>query len=125
MSKVLVIDDNMELLEMLEFILRTHNYTVQIAQTKSEAVSQLNKFKPDIILLDVRLQSENGRKLCRFIKSTAPWDPLIFLMSASPELLKHYQDCLADDIIAKPFVIHTILSKTDQFMTYRKNSSVM
>ena len=112
MQKILVIDDSKELLEMIEFILQHNGHHVKTATTKKTALEQVVQFQPTVILMDVRLNNDDGRALCKEIKSDMLSKPVfIFLLSASPELLLDYRSCCADGVIEKPFDIDTIINK--------------
>lgn len=121
MQKILVIDDSKELLEMLGFVLNINGYQVQTATTRSKALTEINNFRPDVILMDVRLNYDDGRELCKEIKSLPLQSvPIIFLLSASPELLHNYEDYSADGTIEKPFDIDTISEKINRFQLVQK-----
>ncbi len=112
MPKVLIVDDSPDLLDFLSLFLKVKKYDVETATSKAQIEDSLPFFVPDIILLDVRLHGEDGREICKYIKSKTPYKHIpIILLSASPELLKDYRECKACDVIEKPFDIQTVLEK--------------
>jgi CheY-like chemotaxis protein len=118
MSKILVADDSQELLELFSFLLQEKGYTVQTASSKNSFLNRLSDFIPDVILIDVKLNGEDGRQLCREIKQgdTTKGIPVI-LLSTSPELLNDYEECGANDVIEKPFEISSVLQKIEKVLT--------
>jgi len=112
MARVLIVDDSNDLRDFLSTLLRYKKFEVSTATSKTDVFSSLSFFRPDIILLDVRLKRECGRALCRQIKmAPAGKNTAVILLSASPDLLENYIDCDADDILEKPFDINALMDK--------------
>lgn len=104
MARVFIVDDSEEVLEICTYVLRLEGYVVDAASSKSALLSELPTFTPDVILLDVKLNGDDGRELCRMIKQSEPGKDIpIILISGSPELLRDYEECKAVAIIEKPF----------------------
>ncbi len=123
MARILIVDDSEELLEICTHILKFEGYEVETASSKNSLLSHLAD-PPDIILLDVKLNGDDGRELCRNIKETEPGRHIpIILISASPELLKDYEECKAVAIIEKPFGIETVRETIQAVLGSSKPSS--
>jgi DNA-binding response OmpR family regulator len=121
MAKVLLVDDSQDLLEVLSSFLNIKGYNVETALSHEKAKNALSVFIPDVILLDVRINGDDGRKICREIKEKYNPDIPIILLSASPELLEDYEECKADAIIEKPFNLQTVMEKVDEVINkYKK-----
>lgn len=117
MAKILVVDDSPELLELFSEILTNNGHTVQIADSKKNLQNQLPVFAPDLILLDVNLNGEDGREICKEIKQQSLFKHIpIILTSASPELLQDYEVFKADGVIEKPFGLTQILQKISEVL---------
>lgn len=110
-SKILVIDDSTDLLEIFSMILIMHGFDVATTDKADNIDELLNTFVPDLLLLDVRLRDNNGMDLCKRINEKYNRHPPVILISASPELLKNYKEYLAFDVIEKPFDIKTVTEK--------------
>lgn len=109
MANIMVVDDSKDLLEVLSTYLHMIGHNVYTVFEKEAVKNAISVFAPDLILIDVRLNEEDGRELCREIKEKYyPIIPVI-LLSASPELLKNYQECKADTVIEKPFNLQTLM----------------
>jgi len=117
MARILIIDDSEELLALLSLILQKKGHEIQTTDTKDGLSYLISSFIPEVILLDVVLNRVNGRRLCTEIKSTDNGKKIpIILMSASPNLLRNYDSCQADDILEKPFDITTVYKKIDMLL---------
>ena len=104
MANIIVLDDSKELLQMIRTIFQLHNYEVRTASTKPMLMAHLDIFKPDIILMDVLLESSNGNEICKELKSNSETKNIpVILFSGSHEQLRDYREYRADDIIEKPF----------------------
>ena len=111
MAKILVADDYSDLLYLFPMLLKQEGHIVESVSSKDKVKSTLSTFLPDLVILDVRLRGEDGRKLCKEIKENHNKDIPVILMSASGQLLDDYSEWNADAVIEKPFDIH-ILNET-------------
>jgi DNA-binding response OmpR family regulator len=101
--KVLVVDDDVDLLDLTAYALRREGYTVSAATDGQQALHRWESDKPDIVLLDVTLPKLNGFEVCRRIRHESE-TPIIMLTARNEE-----QDVVrglqlgADDYVTKPF----------------------
>jgi DNA-binding response OmpR family regulator len=106
MKKVLVVDDDNDILNLVEMILAMNNFGVDAISQWEMIDDRIMNFHPDIILLDVSLNGADGRDLCKKIKSAASTQHIpIILFSAHAEVANNFGECLAQGFIAKPFEI--------------------
>lgn len=120
MAKILIVDDSEHLVALLSEVLFQHGFEVETAFSKKDLVLILLSSPPDLILLDVRLSGDDGRKLCRDLKSNSSYRNIpIILLSGSRELLESYADYKADDIIEKPFDMTTTIHKINNLLKER------
>lgn len=111
MSKILLIEDDMELVRGIMYVLEKEKFSVQQAFTLSEGRQKLKEQPFDLILLDVMLPDGNGYDLCREINSSKSV-PIIFLTACSEEVnIVMGLDMGADDYITKPFKIRELVSR--------------
>ncbi|MEP7253844.1 MAG: response regulator [Ginsengibacter sp.] len=123
MDKILVIDDDIEILKVVKLILALEGFAVEIENRWENTFSKIESFKPDLILLDITLGGEDGRNISRQIKSKASLRHIhIVLFSAKLGVHKHFSECLADDFIAKPFDAQELLNKI--YSQLSKNSGL-
>ncbi len=103
-KKILVVDDDKDILDIISFILSEKDYHVIQSQT-ADVVSYLEQIKPDLILLDNWLAGDIiGADICKIIKASALHSNIpVILISAVTGLDQMARDCKADGYIAKPF----------------------
>lgn len=117
MNKILVVDDDTDILGLVEIMLHSNNYDVKAISRWEEINSTLHNFKPDLVLLDVSLGGADGREICKSIKSDKETKNLpVILFSANPEMGKFIEDCCAQSFIPKPFEIKYLLSTIRHFL---------
>ena len=106
-NKILILDDNLELLNSLSIFLEKASYKVCTVISSETLYDELKRFKPNLIILDVYLKGvDEGRKICKIIKSEVATSHIpVILMSSSSKRLENYKECQADAIIGKPFNI--------------------
>ena len=87
MSRVLVVDDEPDLVRVLEFGLRASGYTVESASDGQEGLKKAREIKPDVILLDLMLPKLDGYKVCRLLKFDDRFKhiPIIILSARTQE----------------------------------------
>jgi two-component system response regulator VicR len=104
-KKILVIDDDQDILDLTEIILQEKGYEV-IASLTADILEDVLLIHPDLILIDDWLNGTSGHELCKKMKSAEATRHIkIIIFSASTGLQKIAEDCLADNFIEKPFEI--------------------
>lgn len=102
-KRVLVVDDEADIREVLHLLLRAEGYRVDGAACGREALQMLAK-EPDIIVLDVMMPGESGYEVCKAIRERGSVVPVLFLTARAQEEDKvQGLQCGADDYLAKPF----------------------
>ena len=110
MYKILIVDDEEMLLQMLKYQFEGANYEVLTATNADEVLKKLKKM-PDIILLDINMPEINGLQLCTMIREYISV-PIIFLTARAGECDK-VRGLLAggDDYITKPFNMEELFAR--------------
>ena len=89
-AKILVIDDEQSLLEVLEIVLGRSGYEVRTAATEEAGYAAFREFKPDLVLLDINLGGElDGLEVCKRIRAREHPPEVIFLNKACSPLATH------------------------------------
>ena len=83
MSRILVVDDEQNICELLTLYLAKEGYTVETAGDGEEAVRKFESFNPDLILLDIMLPKKDGWQVCREIRQSS--NVPIIMLSAKGE----------------------------------------
>lgn len=110
-AKVLVVEDEGKLRELLRTYLEGHGYQVSTAASGAEALAKLSCDPPDLVLLDVMLPGMDGLDVCRRLRQTSRV-PVIFLSARSEEIDRLLGlELGADDYITKPFSLREVVAR--------------
>lgn len=117
MTKILIVDDSVDLLEIMKMTLTEEGYEVKTSTNKKEFYSCLKSFIPHVILMDVFLNDVDGREICRALKRTPKTKVTpVIICSANPYAITNYKSCGADDAIEKPFSIPVLTAKIESLV---------
>ena len=109
MPKILVVDDEPDIAELLQTVLEEEGYQVIIAGNGREGLAQVTASRPDLILCDVMMPLMDGVSLCRAVQAQpdARDIPLVFMSAGRKPL--NQDGCRYAAFIAKPFELTTII----------------
>ncbi len=111
MTRILVIDDDTDLLAMLKLLLKKSGYDVDTANSGEEGLRRAFEQAPDLILLDIMMPAVDGYEICGRFKSLSN-TPIIMLTARSDEQsLVRGLDSGADDYLTKPYDAKVLLAK--------------
>ena len=123
--KILVVEDEAPIQELLQFNLERNKYTVKIVDSGEEALSVTAAFQPDLILLDIMLPGADGLEVCKRLKNdpqTMPI-PIIMLTALCEEAdIVTGLELGADDYITKPFSPRVLLARVKAALRRIENS---
>lgn len=116
-KKILVVDDEPDILEFLQVILEEEGYAV-LTSEKGEFLEQLhNGGLPELILVDVLLSGKDGREIVKHLKSQEETKQIpVIMFSAHPSAEYTAREAGAEDFIAKPFEIDELLAKIANYL---------
>ena len=119
--KILIVDDEQSILDMLKLQLEFEGYSVYTASSAKEALDKLS-YSPDIILLDINMAGMNGLDLCVSIRDFISC-PIIFLTARVSEQDK-INGLMAggDDYITKPFSVNELLARISAHLRREQRS---
>ena len=104
MNKILVVDDDPDILALVETILTIHHFKVEGILRWEDIDNRLVNSQPDLVLLDISLPGADGRDICKRIKQAKETQHLpVILFSANVRMESDLKSCQAQDFIAKPF----------------------
>ena len=112
--KILVVDDDPDIVEILKYNLKNSGYSVKSAGNGVEAIKKAKKFIPDIILMDVMMPEMSGIEACQEIKNIDQLSQaiIIFLSARSEDYTQiSAYDAGADDYISKPVKPKILIKK--------------
>lgn len=114
-GKILIVDDDLDILQVIGLILEDEGFQVKLLARGEEIFSHISTFNPDLIILDVMLGSMDGREICCNIKETRETHHIpVIMISASHSIDQFGQkQCFPDDFLAKPFDIVNLINKVE------------
>jgi DNA-binding response OmpR family regulator len=112
MKRILVIEDEPQMLLGLRDNLELEGYEVQTAADGDEGLNKAAAFNPDLVILDIMLPKKNGFEVCRELRSRSSSLPIVMLTARSAETDKVLGlELGADDYVTKPFSITELLAR--------------
>lgn len=130
-ARVLLIDDDQDILELLEYNLTREGYEVQTASDPAVALTLVNSFHPNLVVLDVMMPGINGFEVCMRIRTDYPGkEPVVFFMTTGEDKLqKTAFQSGGDDFIQKFSGLRTLMSRVNlvlkrKFNIHKRQSTV-
>jgi DNA-binding response OmpR family regulator len=118
-NKILVVDDEVDLVETLRFPLEMEGFDVLVSYNGEDALNKARKENPDLILLDLMLPKLDGYKVCRLLKFDERYKHIPILMLTAKTQQKDKllgQETGADEYITKPFEIDELMKKIKTYL---------
>ena len=118
-KKILIVDDEPDLLEMVQISLETEGYECIVAYDGFRALDRARREKPDLIILDVMLPGLNGYKICRLLKFDEQYKhiPIIMLTAEAQEKDRLVgEETGADYYMTKPFAADKLIAKVAELL---------
>jgi len=121
-SKILVVEDDRNLLDTLQYNFRQEGYEVVTAVDGAEALDVARREKPDLIILDIMLPKLTGLEVCRILRREISV-PVMMLTARAEEVDKIIGlDIGADDYMTKPFSLRELLARARALLRRAKMS---
>ena len=115
-KKILIADDEPDILEIIEFNLKAEAYEVITAKNGDEAIDAAKKNQPDLIILDIMMPGKNGIEVCNILRMQPAFkDTLIVFLSALSDEQTEIRglETGADDYLTKPISPKILVSKVN------------
>lgn len=118
-KRILVVDDDAGIVEVLNEMLTYNGYEVRAVQRGDKVFENIVTYNPDLILMDVMLSGMDGRTICRALRAIDSTSniPVILLSGGNFEMQKVLKDSSANDYVMKPFNITTLLDKIENHLS--------
>lgn len=119
MSKVLIVDDEPNILLSLEFLMKKQGYTVFIARDGEEALGIIQQEVPEIVVLDIMMPQVDGYEVCSFVKNNDTFKHIkvMFLTAKTKhEDIEKGQELGADAYMTKPFSTRNLMKKVKEML---------
>ncbi len=116
-KKIIVVDDDLGILDAVSLILEDAGYTTLAISDGNKVFKKIEKFTPDIILLDVLLSGTDGRVLCRQLKDDPQTKAIpIVMISAHPTAKLTIKEYGANAFLPKPFEAKELLKIIEKYI---------
>lgn len=125
-NKILIVDDEVDLVETLKFRLETVGYQVLTAYDGQDGLKKARNENPDLIILDLMLPKLDGYRVCRMLKFDEKYKgiPIILFSARVQESdIKMGEEQGADAYVTKPFDPKTLLAKIEELLVQYKKKS--
>jgi two-component system OmpR family response regulator len=110
-ARILVVDDEPNIAELLSAALTFEGYQVGVAATGAEALEQVRTFRPNLVMLDVMLPDLDGNEVCRRLRNQGDHMPVVFLTARDTTSDKVEGLSLGDDYVTKPFSLEELMAR--------------
>jgi DNA-binding response OmpR family regulator len=118
-KKVLIADDEPNIVVSLEFLMRQKGYDVRVVTNGEDALRAVGEFRPDLILLDVMMPRMNGYDVCQKVRENPAWQPIrIIMLSAKGRDVEVNKGIAvgADAYVTKPFSTRDLIAKVGEML---------
>lgn len=116
MKKILIVDDDEEVLDTIQLVLEIGGYDVEPLNDAAFVFERIDDFEPDLILLDIVLGKIDGRVVCSQLKEHPDTKkiPILMMSGLYSDSEVNNMDCAPDDFMQKPFKMDVLLEKIEK-----------
>lgn len=117
MHRILIIDDEEDVLVPLKSLLEKEGFQVATLSRGGTTFKTVEVFKPDVMLLDIKLAEHDGRDICYQLKASNKTKNIKIILCSAHVLGENgYVDYGADDFLSKPFKFQALMKKIKQHL---------
>jgi two-component system OmpR family response regulator len=110
-ARILVVDDEPNIADLLSAALTFEGYDVGVAGTGAEALEMVRTYRPNLVMLDVMLPDVDGNEVCRRLRQQGEQMPIVFLTARDTTEDKVEGLAMGDDYVTKPFSIEELMAR--------------
>jgi DNA-binding response OmpR family regulator len=118
-KKILIADDEPNIVVSLEFLMKQRGYDVRVVSDGEEALRAVGEFRPDLILLDVMMPRVSGYDVCQKVRENPEWQGIrIIMLSAKGREIEVTKGLAmgADAYVTKPFSTRDLIAKVGEIL---------
>lgn len=119
MTRILIVDDEPNIVTSLEFIMRKSGFETAVARDGDEALAEVERFRPDLVLLDTMMPRRDGYEVCQTLRSSG-WDDLKIVMLTAKGRETEVAKGLAvgaDSYVVKPFSTRDLVEHVTELLS--------
>ncbi len=125
-SKILIVDDEPNIVLSLEFLMKKAGYDVRTAADGEAALEAIAATCPDLVLLDVMMPRKNGYEVCQAIRENPAWkDTRVIMLTAKGRDVEREKGLAlgADDYITKPFSTQEVVERVQEMLAANSSNT--
>lgn len=111
MQRILVVDDEAQIIRVMRHILTAHNYEIQTAGDGDAALKIFRDWKPELVVTDLQMPNVDGLELCRRLRKVSDVPIIILSVKGGEKTIVKALDAGADDYVTKPFGTNELLAR--------------
>ena len=115
MKKILIVDDEQDIVESLKFVLEASDYTCYCAYNGEDGLRMAKEIMPDLMILDVMMPKINGYKISRLLKYDNKYKNMVTARSQEEDKLIG-EETGVDEYITKPFDLDEVVKKVEEYL---------
>jgi two-component system alkaline phosphatase synthesis response regulator PhoP len=118
-QSVLIVDDEPYIVRSLEFLMTKAGYEVRVARDGEQALNEIAKSQPDLVLLDAMMPKRDGFDVCQTIRANPDWaDIRVIMLTAKGRDIEREKGLAmgADDYITKPFSTREVVVQVEKIL---------
>ena len=117
--RILIVDDEPNIVTSLEFVMRKSGFETAVARDGDEALAEVERFRPDLVLLDTMMPRRDGYEVCQTLRSSG-WDDLKIVMLTAKGRETEVAKGLAvgaDSYVVKPFSTRDLVEHVTELLS--------
>ena len=124
MAKILVIDDEQGIRDLLDTLLRRKGYDVVLAESGQKGLDLFRRERPDVVVLDLKMPGMDGLAVLQQVRSLNPKQPVIVLTGAgTPEIEQQVRALGVTEYVEKEFSLHLLGDSLNRLLIYTDPST--
>lgn len=113
-KRIVIADDDPTIVEATVLLLEEFDYEVK-STVDGNTIYSIKEPFPDLFLLDIWMSGQDGREICRYLKSSSQTEHIpVIMISASRNIERSAMEAGADDFLAKPFTMNELIAKIEK-----------
>ncbi|MGA7388891.1 MAG: response regulator [Pseudolabrys sp.] len=122
-QSVLIVDDEPNIVRSLEFLMTKAGYVVRVARDGEQALNEIAKAQPDLVLLDAMMPKRDGFDVCQTIRANPDWaSTRVIMLTAKGRDIEREKGLAmgADDYITKPFSTLEVVALVEKILSSKE-----
>lgn len=123
-TKILVIDDDTAVTDLLAVILRTHGFDVRVTNNSTDGMNLIRDEKFDLVILDLMMPEMDGWEICKEVRSFSQVPIIVLSALNDPSMVASVLDAGADDYLTKPTPSRILIAHINRLTRRNGNAAV-